>query len=102
MVKADLITLNEGRERLGYGARGEEFDVTLSVYLKVQGLAPGAVAASRAGITDAMHERLDDIDGLLHRVTTRLDLEEAAIEDLEAGASSVEEQGGHNDASTSS
>ena len=99
MIKSDLITLNEGRERLGYATGGEEFDVTLSVYLKAQGLAPGAVAASRAGITDAMHERLDDIDGLLHRVTTRLDLEEAAIEDLEAGASSVEEQGGNDDAS---
>ncbi|KKL93174.1 hypothetical protein LCGC14_1877320 [marine sediment metagenome] len=102
MIKADLITLNEGRERLGYVTKGEEFDVTWSVYLKTQGLAPEAVAASRAGLTDAMHERLDDIDGLLHRVTTRLDLEEAAIEDLEAGASSAEEQGGHNDASASS
>ena len=65
LLKSDAITLNEGRERLGYPER-DDMDVTLSVYLKEHGAAaPAGGAVENARIAGAVHERLDEIDTLL-------------------------------------
>ncbi|KKN68936.1 hypothetical protein LCGC14_0445930 [marine sediment metagenome] len=86
LLKADAITLNEGRERLGYGPR-DDCDVTLSVYLKEHGAPPSAPVENRASdrVAGAVHERLDVIDSMLleHRAAQALHEEEEPHGDSE-------------------
>lgn len=75
LVKFDLITLNEGRARVGYEPI-DDGDVTLSVYLQAHGIT--SAVQNRAGdrLTDAMHDRLDVIDSAIQRLVTSRDMEE--------------------------
>lgn len=82
-LKNNVITLNEGRERLGYSSR-DDMDVTLAEFLEAKGLKITASASPAQELVDqfgrtlmAINDRLDSFDQTLTDVL--IDGEGAAV-----------------------
>lgn len=68
-VKNSILTLNEGRQRLGLPARSEFGDRTLAEYLAALGVAPGPEAVRQDGNRPLGQEilaRLESLDELIN------------------------------------
>lgn len=74
LVKANMVTLNEARQRIGEAPRGEEFDVTLAEWMAEHGGTGGAALNVAMGedsridavgrSQEALMQRLEQLDSL--------------------------------------